>query len=181
MEFFELEIAGLKRKLPIVYLGPKLRIASLSLLGDVELVEKTAQDLVDILKRKKIVFDYFVGPEVKVVPLMYEMSKIARLKHYIVCRKAIKGYMVSPLILHPDNPLKRFKTLVIDGQDGNLVKGKRVVIVDDVVTTGTTINAVRELMTKAQAQVVGVCSILKQGNVDVADLDYLGKLPVFKE
>lgn len=178
MEYFDIEISAVKRKLPIVYLGPKLRIASLSLLGDVELVEKTAAEL--LTHYKNIKFDYLVGPEVKVVPLLFEMSRQAGIERYIVCRKAIKGYMVKPLVLHPNDLMKRFKTLVIDGQDQEVVKGKKVIIVDDVVTTGSTLNAVSQLMLNAGAEVVGLCSILKQGDVNIPNLYYLGKLPVFK-
>lgn len=178
MEIYNLQVCGLQRKLPIVYLGPKLRIASLSLLGDVELVQKSAQILLE--KFKDLKFDFLVGPEVKVVPLLYEMSRLLKKDRYIVCRKAIKGYMVNPLVLHPDNPMKKFRTLLIDGVDRDLIKGKKVLVVDDVVTTGTTILAVEELMKKAEAEVVGCCAILKQGDVPVKNLVYLGTLPVFK-
>lgn len=179
MEYYPIEICGLKRKLPIVYLGPKLRIASLTLLGDVELVEKVSLELSSRLIG--IEYDYFVGPEVKVVPLLYEMSKINTRKRYIVCRKAIKGYMVKPLIMHPDNPSHKLRSLVIDGVDQELIKGKKVVILDDVVTTGTTISAVEQLMEKAGAKVSAVCAILKQGEVNIDNLVYIGKLPVFKD
>lgn len=178
MEFYELELCGLKRQLPIVYLGPKMRIASLSLLGDVELVQAAS---VALLKEiKDINFDYLVGPEVKVVPLLHEMSKRLGKPHYIVCRKSIKGYMINPLILHPANTFKKLRSLIIDGSDQKLITGKKVVVVDDVVTTGTTISAVEELMQKAGAKVVGACSVLKQGDTQIPNLIYLGKLPIFK-
>lgn len=177
MEIYNLDICGIKRQLPIVYLGPKLRVASLSLLGDVELVEKAAAEMIS--KLAKIEFDYLVGPEVKVVPLLHEMSRVLKRKHYIVCRKSIKGYMVNPLVLHPTSPFKKLRSLLIDGVDQKLIAGKKVVVVDDVVTTGTTIAAVEELMQKAGAQVVAACAILKQGDTEINGLIYLGKLPVF--
>ncbi len=179
MEVYNLDICGIKRDLPIVYLGPKLRIASLSLLGDVELVKKASSQL--ITKLKGIDFDFLVGPEVKVVPLLYEMTRTLGLGRYIVCRKAIKGYMVKPLVTHPDSSFNKFRSLVIDGADCELVNGKKVVVVDDVVTTGTTITSVSNLMEKAGAKVVGVCSILKQGEAEIPNLIYLGKLPIFKD
>ncbi len=178
MEYFSLEICGLKRNLPIVYLGPKLRIASLSLLGDVELVEKAAQELLQLFAG--VEFDFVVGPEVKVVPLLHEMSQILGKKNYIVCRKAIKGYMINPVVLPDVNRFPKFRSLVIDGADKELISGKKVVVVDDVVTTGSTLNAVEELMAKAGASVVGVCAILKQGESEVKNLRFLGTLPVFK-
>lgn len=177
MEYFNLEICGLKRQLPIVYLGPKMRIASLSLLGDVELVEKASIELLKLLK--KVDYDYLVGPEVKVVPILHEMSRLIGKKHYIVCRKSIKGYMINPLILHPNSPFKKLRSLIIDGEDQKLVAGKKVVVVDDVVTTGTTIAAVTELMQKAGAQVVAACSILKQGETEIKNLLHIGNLPIF--
>lgn len=177
MEYYNLEICGIKRQLPIVYLGPKMRIASLSLLGDVELVEKASREL--LKKIKKINFDYLVGPEVKVVPLLHEMTRLLRKDHYIVCRKSIKGYMVNPLVLHPNSPFKKLRSLIIDGDDQKLITGKNVVIVDDVVTTGTTLAAVSELMQKAGAKVVGICAILKQGNTQLKGLIHLGNLPIF--
>lgn len=179
MESYQIEICGIKRNLPIVYLGPKLRIASLSLLGDVNLVSAVSREMLNRLKDVK--FDYFVGPEVKVVPLLYEMTRQTGRERYIVCRKAIKGYMVKPLILHPSNSMHKLRSLVIDGVDQELIKGKKVVLVDDVVTTGTTISAVSELMQKAGAEVVAVCSVLKQGDVTINNLIFLGHLPVFKD
>ena len=173
-----MEICGLKRQLPIVYLGPKMRIASLSLLGDVEFVEKASIEL--LKKIKKINFDYLVGPEVKVVPLLFEMTRLLGKNYYVVCRKSIKGYMVNPLVLHPNSPFKKLRSLIIDGDDQKLIAGKNVIVVDDVVTTGTTLTAVSELMQKAGANVVGFCAILKQGDAQIKGLIHLGKLPIFE-
>ncbi|MCL5675566.1 MAG: adenine phosphoribosyltransferase [Patescibacteria group bacterium] len=179
MEYYNLEICGLKRQLPIVYLGPKMRIASLSLLGDVELVEKASRELLQ--KVENIDYDYFVGPEVKVVPLLHEMSRLSQKKRYIVCRKSIKGYMINPLILHPSSPFKKLRSLIIDGADKKVIENKKVIVLDDVVTTGTTISAVEQLMDKAGAKVVAACAILKQGSAQIKDLIYLGNLPIFTD
>lgn len=175
MDYYTLKLCGLTRKLPIVSLGPKLKIASFNLLGDGELVEKIAKELTKEIK--KFDFDYLVGPEVKVVPLLQVLSKKLDKPRYIVLRKNIMGYMIKP-ILNKSRP-----TLVLDGSDVKLLKSKKVVVVDDVISTGRTIKVVKELMQMVNAEVVGVVAILRQGEKLVeAEIPFycLGELPVFE-
>lgn len=175
MDFYTLKLCGLKRELPIVALGPKLKIASFNLLGDGELVEKVADELER--KIKKIEFDFLVGPEVKVVPLIQVLSLKLKKPRYIILRKNIMGYMVKP-ITNRSKP-----TLVLNGPDAEILKGKKVLIVDDVVSTGRTIRVVEELMKIVGAEVVGTVAILKQG-LNQKELNipftYLGVLPLFQ-
>lgn len=146
MDYYTLNIGCLKRKLPIVSLKPNIKVASFNLLGDRELVETIAQNI--FRKIKKIDFDYFVGPEVKVVPLLHELSKLFNKNRYIICRKNIHAYMVSPI-------RSRFKPeLVLDGRDTQEIKGKKVIIVDDVVSSGKTFSALEELMRMAAAKII---------------------------
>lgn len=176
MDNYNLDICGLKRELPIVMISPKLKIASFNLLGDGELVERSTEELAK--KIEKIDFDYLVGPEVKVVPLIHALSKKVKKMRYIILRKNIMGYMIHP-ISNKSKP-----TLVLNGPDAQILKDKKVVVIDDVVSTGRTINVVSELMRTVNAKVVAVAAILKQGeesqNLGVPFF-YLGTLPFFPE
>ncbi len=174
MKYYQLELCGLKRKLPIVALSPKVKVASFNLLGDVELVQAAAGVLAK--KLEKFDFDFLVGPEVKVVPLLQELSKLLGKERYIICRKQIMGYMVKPLVTRTK------PQLVLDGVDRERLAGKKVAIVDDVISTGRTIKVVKELVREAGAEVVCVAAVLKQGEVENLEdeIIFLGQLPVFK-
>jgi len=176
MEYYDLKICGLTRQLPIVPLGPKLKIASFNLLGDGELVEKVAEELAKKLIKND--FDYLVGPEVKVVPLVQILSKKLKKPRYVILRKNIMGYMTKPVIN------KSKPTLVLNGPDAEILTGKKVVIVDDVVSTGRTIRVVQEMMKTIGAEVVGAVAVIKQGERE-EDIDvpffFLGVLPLFRE
>lgn len=176
MDYFDLEFFNLKRKLPVVALTPKIKVASLSLLGDAELTEKAAEKLAEKLKKYQI--DYLVGPEVKVVPLLYALSQKLGQKRYVVCRKSIKGYMTSPKVLKNSNG-NRLNMLVLDGPDAQLVKGKKVAIIDDVVSSGTTLNNLKKLLEQVEAKVEVVATVFKQGDQYKENLVYLKTLPIF--
>ncbi|MBL7036582.1 adenine phosphoribosyltransferase [Candidatus Microgenomates bacterium] len=174
MNYYTLKIGNITRKLPIVFLRNNLRIASVNLLGDTELVEIIAKKLLN--KLKQIDFDYFVGPEVKVVPLLHELSRLSKNNRYVVCRKNIHGYMVSPIKTNLKSPL------VINGSDAELLKGKRVVIVDDVVTTGSTFYSVEKLMELVNTKVVAKIAVFKQGdNLHPSNKNtiFISSLPTF--
>lgn len=176
MEYYDFKFLGLQRKLPIIYLSKNLGVASLNLLGDSELVKKSAENLAK--KIKKYEFDIMVGPEVKVVPLLQELSNILKHKRYVVMRKNVMGYMVNPV------SSKSKPSLVLDGQDVIFLKGKKVVIIDDVVTTGKTIKVIHDFLKEVGAEVVATAAVLKQGE-DYIDEDsefiFLDKLPIFKK
>jgi len=175
MEYYTLKLCGLTRRLPIVSLGPKLKIASFNLLGDGELVERVAREMEKRIKKWE--FDYLVGPEVKVVPLLQVLSQRLNKPRYVILRKNIRGYMVKP-VLNRSKP-----TLVINGPDAEILKGRKVLIIDDVVSTGRTIKVVQELMRTVGAEVIGAMAVLKQGEKQ-EDLDlpfsFLGRLPLFQ-
>lgn len=176
MDFYDLELCGLERKLPIVPLGPKLSIASFNLLGDGELVSAASRGLARKLKNST--FDYLVGPEVKVVPLLHQLSQLLGKKRYVICRKQIHGYMVEP------TSTGRKPSLVLDGPDAKLLKGRKVVVVDDVVSTGRTLKIVDQLMQDAGAQTVARATVLVQGErylEEFEDLIFLGRLPLFRK
>lgn len=175
MKYYTLNLCGLTRKLPLVSLGPKLKIASLNLLGDGELINLVAQEMVERIKYFD--FDVLIGAEVKILPLIYEMSRILGQKRYVICRKKILGYMVQPI-----RAGKR-EGMVLDGPDAELIRRKKVVIVNDVFSTGRTIGIVRELVEKAKGEVVAVVAIIKQGEPQAflkEPFIYLTTLPLFR-
>ena len=175
MKYYTLKIGKLERKLPIVSLGPKIKVASFNLLGDREMVEELAKMLYK--KINNIKFDYLVGPEVKVVPLLHELSKLLKMDQYVVCRKEIHAYMHTP-IKSMQKP-----GLVLNGSDAKLIKNKKVIVIDDVVTSGRTLYVIEDLMRTAKAKVVGKVAVFKQGDrlhEKQKDLIYLDKLPVFE-
>jgi len=181
--YFEIEICGLKRQLPLKAISRHTKIATLNILGDVQLVEKVTNDL--IKKIGSLQFDCFVGPEVKVLPLIHELSRKMGKDRYIICRKDIPFYMVSPIILKPLSYFpKHIKQLVIDGADSQFLKGKNVIVVDDVVSTGVTMRMISKLMEKIGVKIVAYISIVRQGNKQFDKLEkfiYLKELPIFKE
>jgi adenine phosphoribosyltransferase len=151
-----------------------LKIASFNLLGDTELVEKLSEEMEK--KIKKIEFDYLVGPEVRVVPLLQSLSqRLGRARH-VILRKQIMGYMTSPVTG------KTKPTLVLNGPDAKMLRAKKVLVVDDVISTGRTLGVISELMESVGAEVVGVVAVLKQGEGTLESkvpFSYLGKLPLF--
>ena len=174
MKYHRLEIDGLVRELPIVSLTPKIQVASVNLLGDIEMVEVFAKRIVD--KIKDLNFDHLVGPEVKVVPLLHEISRIMDKPRYVVCRKQIFGYMVKPI-------KTRLKPgLVLDGSDAEVIRGKKVIIVDDVVSSGRTLRVVEELMVSVDVEVVTNLAVFKQGGIQEGlpkKFIFIEKLPTF--
>ena len=182
MKYHTLEICGLTRKLPLIYVGRKTRIASFSILGDVELVNKLAKKMARDLKKHK--FDYLVGPEVKVVPLIYKIAEILKHERYVVCRKSKKSYMSSPIMVKPLSHFpKHAKPLVLDGFDAKLLKNKKVAIIDDVISSGITMRMIAYLMKKVGAEVVVYSVAIKQGETydQFDNLTYIATLPVFKD
>ena len=178
MRFLEIEICGLARKFPVVSMGPKLQVASISLLGDVELVEAVSLELVQRIAKWNP--EVLVGPETKVVPLLQKISEIMHLSRYVVCRKGIAAYMIDPLVVEPrEMRTSRVKAMAINGRDGQYLRGKKTVIIDDVVFTGGSFSMVRQLLDKAGADYVGMAAVFKQGDKFIESYEYLQELPVF--
>ncbi len=171
-----MEIAGVKRELPIVRVGPDVAVALLNLLGDTELTEAAAEALAQRLPPE---VETLVTPEVKAVPLAHALSRITG-KPYVVARKTEKPYMINPisrqvLSITTGKP----QLLVLDGADVPLIRGKKVAIVDDVVSTGSTLAGLRELIESVGGQVVAVLTVFTEGTPR-QDVIALGHLPLFK-
>lgn len=175
-EYYTLKIAGVERQLKRFAVSDKLDIAAFILFGDVELTEACAKALLD----KCPEFDYIVTPEAKSIPLAYEMSKISG-KKYIVARKGVKVYMDNPVEYTVRSiTTQKEQTLYLGHEDGDLLKDKRVLIVDDVISTGESLKAVIGLVQAFGGNIVASCAPLAEGDAaDRDDIIFLEKLPLF--
>jgi adenine phosphoribosyltransferase len=177
---YPVEIAGLKRELPLFEIKPGLRIAILNILGDTELVEACARALAKELEAKS--YDLLVTAEAKSIPLAHALSVVTG-KPYIILRKAYKPYMgdalkAETLSITTGQP----QTLYLDEKDRETMKGKRVVILDDVISTGSTLQGMRLLLDKAEANVVAEAAIFTEGErAKWQHIVSLGHLPVFTD
>jgi adenine phosphoribosyltransferase len=176
--FYELKVAGCTRKLPILNISPKLAIAGFVILGDVELVGKAAQELV---RKVPAGTDYLVAAETKGIPLVHEMARLMGMKRYVVARKSIKAYMEHPLVVEDESITTKGKQmLVLQDADIDLIRGKNVLLVDDVISTGGSMKALEELVTKAGAHITGRQAILAEGDsIGRKDITVLADLPLF--
>jgi adenine phosphoribosyltransferase len=184
-EYYEIEVAQLRRKLPIVPITDSLWIAAFVLWGDVELTNACARAIAARLQPME--FDYVVSIEAKALPLVHMVATYlsdpvaARYFPYIVLRKSVKGYMKRPLTV----PLKSITTtamqsLVLDGAEADKLRGSRVAVVDDVVSTGGSLRACEELLEQVGARVVARAAVLlEEGGYIRPDLITLGTLPIF--
>src|SRR5690625_2290462 len=173
-----LTIGSLQRELPLFRIKPGLQIAVLNILGDVELVKTAAEELAKRLGARQL--DVLVTPEAKSIPLAYALA--ARMKlPYVVLRKSYKSYMGEALsaVTHSITTGSD-QTLYLDEKDRDLVQGARVAIVDDVVSTGSTLKGVRDLLALARAQVVAEAAICTEGEPQSwPDVIALAHLPLF--
>ncbi len=179
-ETYSIEIAGVKRDLRLFEIKPGLRIAILNILGDTELVQASAKALAKALR--PVNFDILVTAEAKSIPLAYALA-VETKKPYIVLRKAYKAYMGAALIAETLSiTTGEPQTLIMDEKDQELVRGKKAVIVDDVISTGSTLQGMKMIMEKAGAQVVQEAAILTEGErAKWNHIIALGHLPLFTD
>ena len=179
-ETYSIEIAGIKRELRLFEIKPGLRIAILNILGDTELVQVCARELAK--KLNEVDYDILVTAEAKSIPLAYALS-IETKKPYVVLRKTYKPYMgdalkAETLSITTGQP----QILILDEKDLHLIKGKKVVILDDVISTGSTLQGMRMILDKANANVVAEAAILTEGDrAQWMHIISLGHLPLFTE
>jgi len=179
-QFHTIEIAGLTRNLRLFEIAPGLRIAILNILGDTELVQASARDLAGKISGTE--YDVLVTAEAKSIPLAYALS-VETKKPYVVLRKAYKSYMgdavqAETLSITTGKP----QTLILDEKDRDLVSGKKAIIVDDVISTGSTLQGMRMILEKAGASVVAEVAMLTEGDrAKWRHIISLGHLPLFTE
>jgi len=178
LKTYSIEVAGVKRELPIVQISDKLSIASFVILGDTEIVCASAQEIVKRLPE----VDVLVTAEAKGIPLTFEISRLLKMKKYIVARKSIKPYMDSPIIDEVVSiTTQKKQMLVLDEQDVLEIKGKRVAIIDDVISTGESLSAIERLVEAAGGNIAAKAAILAEGDaVKRNDIIYLEVLPLFE-
>ncbi len=175
-EFHSMKIAGLNRELKKFPVSDSLDIAAFILFGDVEITVVAAEKLLG----KAPEFDYIITPEAKSIPLAYEMARQSG-KPYVVIRKGVKVYMGNPLEVSVRSITTQKEQKLYLGEDEvNLIRGKRVLIVDDVISTGESLIAVRKLVEAAGAIEVATCAVLAEGDAkDRDDIIFLESLPLF--
>ena len=177
MKTYTLNVAGLTRELPIIKLSYDLSIASFVILGDTEIVRKTAP----IIAKKLPEVDFIVTAEAKGIPLAYEISRVLNLNEYVVARKSVKAYMEEPIEVEVNSiTTTNSQKLYLNNQDVKKIKGKRVALVDDVISTGQSLKALERLVEKAGGKVLAKAAILAEGDAkDRKDIIFLEALPTF--
>ena len=177
MMTYTMDIAGLKRDLPLCPVSDDLYIGAFVMFGDVELTVHCAAEL---LKRAPE-YDYIIAPEAKAIPLLYEMARQSGADKYFVARKKAKAYMTG---IH-EVTVKSITTegeqkLILDSADAALIKGKRMLLVDDVISTGESIRALEELVLSCGGIVAGRMAPLAEGDAaNRSDIICLAPLPLF--
>lgn len=175
--YYHMKVAGLWRDLPICPLNDSLSIAGFVIFGDQELTVACARDLL----AKAPEYDYILTAEAKGIPLAHEMARQAGDAKYILARKGPKLYMrdIFSVSVRSITTAKE-QHLYLDGADAALMKGKRILIVDDVISTGESLTALEALVEKAGGVICGRMAILAEGDAqDRKDITYLEKLPLF--
>ena len=174
---YDIDIAGLKRSLPICKVNDELSIGAFVIFGDVELTVHCAAELLKIAPD----YDYLIAPEAKAIPLLYEMARQSGANQYFLARKKAKAYMTGVFSVNVQSiTTAGEQTLVIDQTDADMICGKRMLILDDVISTGESLRAMEELVLRAGGIVAGRMAILAEGaakNRD--DIIYLAELPLF--
>lgn len=175
-QYYKINIAGLERNLPICPVNDHLDIAGFVMFSDVEITVRCAEELLKLAPEH----DLIITAESKGIPLAYEMARQEG-KNYILARKSPKLYMRNPLKVDVKSiTTTNIQSLYLDAEDAKMLKGKKVLIVDDVVSTGESLRAIESLLNQTGAEIVGKMCVLAEGNAaERKDIIYLEKLPLF--
>lgn len=175
--YYEMSIAGLKRQLPICKVTDDLYIGAFIMFSDVEITKRCAEELL----KKVPEFDVLITAEAKGIPLCYEMARQVGTDDYVIARKGPKLYMDDILYTDVDSiTTDHIQTLCIGRKERDMLKGHRVLIVDDVISTGESLKSIENLVKRAGGNIVGACAVLAEGEAaDRTDIIFLEKLPLF--
>ena len=175
---YEMKIAGLTRHLPLCRISDDLYIGAFVMLGDQEICVAGAAEL---LKRVPGEYDYLLTAETKGIPLVHEMARQSGARTYFIARKEVKTYMPDAVGVEVNSITTQHRQqLFLSGEDAAMIRGKRILLVDDVISTGESMRALETLVTKVGGVVAGRMAILAEGDAQTrSDIVYLEKLPVF--
>ena len=175
---YEMKIAGLTRHLPLCRITDDLYIGAFVMLGDQEICVAGAAEL---LKRVPGEYDYLLTAETKGIPLVHEMARQTGAKTYFIARKEVKTYRPDAVGVEVNSITTQHRQqLFLSGEDAAMIRGKRILLVDDVISTGESMRALETLVTKVGGVVAGRMAILAEGDAQTrSDIVYLEKLPVF--
>ena len=174
--YYEIDIAGKKRNLQLYEVGENTDIAAFILFGDVEITQHAAAKLLE----KAPDFDIMLTAEAKSIPLIYEMARQAGMNDYIVARKGVKVYMENVLSVEVKSiTTDHIQHLYLGDNEVSKIKGKKVLIIDDVISTGESLSAMEELVNEAGGITVGKMTVLAEGDAkNIEDNTFLGELPL---
>lgn len=174
-QYYTLQVAGLTRELPICKLNDALSIAGFVMFSDVELTIACAKELLARVPE----YDVLITAESKGIPLAYEMSRQTG-KKYLLARKSVKLYMRNPVGVDVKSiTTDKIQTLYLDAADKEYLSGRRVLIVDDVISTGESLRALEKLVEKSGGEIVGKATVLAEGDAaERSDIIFLEKLPL---
>ena len=175
--FYRIKVAGVERDLPLCPISDTMKIGAFVLFGDVELTERCAEELY----KRAPEHDVMITAESKGIPLIHAMCRISGKNRYVLARKSVKLYMKDVVACETQSiTTSARQTLYIDGNDAEFMKGKRVLIVDDVISTGGSLLSLENLVKLAGGEIVGKMTILAEGDATTRDdIIYLEKLPLF--
>lgn len=177
--FYTMNIAGVERDLPLCKVTDDLYIAAFICFGDAEVTEACGRELLKLVPAEE--YDYIFTAEAKSIPLIHEMARQSGAKKYFIARKGAKAYMPDPLCVE-DKSITTAGTqkLYLGRDDAELIRGKRILLMDDVISTGGSLKAMEALVNLAGGTVVGRVAVLAEGNAQFRDdIKFLAPLPLF--
>lgn len=180
-ETHDVELGGVRRELPLFEVASGVRIAVLNILGDLELAEAAAHELAPRLRDRGV--EVLVTAETKSIPLVHDLSRELSLPYYVVLRKHYRTYMGDVLKVETHSiTTGSLQTLYLDEKDREAIRGRRVAIVDDVISTGSTLEAMRQIVERAGGETVAEAAIFTEGDAEAwRDVIAVGHLPVFTD
>lgn len=175
--YYEMKIAGLTRQLPLCKISDELYIGAFIMFSDVEITKASAAELLKIAPD----FDVIITAESKGIPLAYEMARQAGTDDYVVARKGAKLYMENIITTEVDSiTTDHIQTLCVGQKETDMLKGRRVLIVDDVISTGESLRSLETLVNQVGGNIVGKMAVLAEGDAaNRDDILFLEKLPLF--
>ena len=176
---YPITLAGLRRELPLCRVNDELYIAAFVMFGDAELTVACAAEL--LRRAEKYEFDYMLTAEAKSIPLIHEMARQSGAKKYFIARKKPKAYMPDPIEVDDRSiTTEGMQKLYLGRDDAELINGKRILLIDDVISTGGSLRAMEEIVRIAGGTIAGRLAVMAEGKAaSRTDIEYLSSMPVF--